>query len=65
MLLPTYLYRAYLVMKNCSVFSYGTALANPLAILWPADTTGAFRLDFTNGLMSESMAVWFGSMLLR
>lgn len=25
---------------------------------------GAFRLAFTNGLMSESMALWFGSMQL-
>ncbi len=25
---------------------------------------GAFRLAFTNGLMSESMALWFGSMLI-
>lgn len=24
----------------------------------------AFRLAFTNGLMSESMLLWFGSMLL-
>ena len=27
--------------------------------------TCAFRLGFTNGLMSESMIVWFGVMLIR
>ena len=26
-------------------------------------TVSAFRLGFTNGLMSESMILWFGSML--
>lgn len=25
---------------------------------------GAFRLAFSNGLMSQSMAIWFGTMLL-
>ena len=25
----------------------------------------AFRLGFTNGLMSESMIIWFGIMLIR
>ncbi len=29
-----------------------------------ADAEGTFRLAFTNGLMSEGMALWFGSMLL-
>lgn len=27
--------------------------------------TSAFRLGFTNVLMSESMIVWFGVMLIR
>ena len=25
----------------------------------------AFRIGFTNGLMSESMFIWFGIMLIR
>lgn len=32
------------------------------SLSWLKD--GAFRLGFTNGLMSESMALWFGSMQL-
>ena len=33
-----------------------------ISLLMPVS---AFRLGFTNGLMSESMIVWFGIMLIR
>ena len=37
------------------------ALLKALSLLMPVS---AFRLGFTNGLMSESMILWFGIMLI-
>ncbi len=68
--LPPYLYWAYLVLRKYSVLPKWMALANPLmfyallkllTLLMPESS---FRLAFTNGLMSEAMALWFGSMLI-
>lgn len=69
LMLPPYLYWFWTVARGSSVFPKGMALSNPLVfyvllklmtLLMP---DGAFRLAFTNGLMSESMAIWFGTML--
>lgn len=70
MMLPPYLYWFYLLIRKNSVFTKWMAISNPLIIygilklvtmLMP---DGAFRIGFTNGLMSESMMLWFGSMML-
>lgn len=70
MMLPPFLYWFYVVASGNSVFPRWTAAANPLVlylllsagkVLLP-DT--AFRIGFINGLMSESMAVWFLLLLL-
>lgn len=69
-MLPPYVYWFCLLVGGKSVFPRAMAFSNPLifygllksaAVLIPE---GAFRLAFTNGLMSESMAVWFGSLIL-
>ena len=38
------------------------AVLKGVSLLLPVS---AFRLGFTNGLMSESMILWFGIMLIR
>lgn len=70
LMLPPYFYWAYLLLRGKSHFPRWVTASNPLVfygilkvvILFMPD--GAFQLAFTNGLMSESMALWFGSMLL-
>lgn len=70
LMLPPYVYWAYLLFRGRSHFPKWMALCNPLvfyAALKAATRCmpdGAFRMGFLNGLMSESMALWFGSMLL-
>lgn len=70
LMLPPYLYWAYLILRKHSVFPRWMALLNPLVfyVILKLITTlmpdSAFRLAFTNGLMSESMAIWFASMLV-
>lgn len=70
MMLPPYLLWFWLLVSGRSVFPKWMAVSNPLvfygvlkmaAALMPE---GAFRLAFTNGLMSESMVLWFGSLIL-
>lgn len=70
LMLPPYIYWLWMLARGNSVFPKGMAISNPLiiyvllkllTILMP---NSAFRLAFTNGLMSESMLLWFGSMLL-
>lgn len=70
LMLPPYFYWAYLLFSCKSYFPRWMAASNPLVfygilkavtLLMP---DGAFRLAFTNGLMSESMALWFGSMII-
>lgn len=69
LMLPPYFYWAYLLLRRESHLPRWMALSNPLVYYgilkllagWMPD--GAFRLGFTNGLMSESMALWFGSLL--
>lgn len=69
LMLPPYLYWGWLVLRGQSVLPRQMVLSNPLifylalkliTLLMP---DSAFRLAFTNGLMSESMVLWFGSIL--
>lgn len=70
LMLPPYFYWAYLLLRGKSHFPRWMAFSNPLVFygILKAVTSfmpdSAFRLAFTNGLMSESMLLWFGSMLL-
>lgn len=69
MMLPPYLYWAFLVAAGRSALPRAMAISNPLvyyAVLKLAAglmPDGAFQLAFTNGLMSESMAIWFASLI--
>ena len=71
LMLPVFIYWFYLQITKKTVFAKGMAFTNVLIIfavlkgisfLMPES---AFRLGFTNGLMSESMIIWFGIMLVR
>ncbi|MDO5538647.1 MAG: hypothetical protein Q4F83_01035 [Eubacteriales bacterium] len=68
LMLPPYLYWFWVLVRGKSVFPKGMVLSNPLVyylllklvtMLMP---DCAFRLAFTNGLMSESMVIWFAVM---
>lgn len=69
-MLPVFLYWFWLQIRGKTVFPKWMAFTNVLVIfallkglslLMPVS---AFRLGFTNGLMSESMILWFGIMLI-
>lgn len=71
LMLPVFLYWFYLQITGKTVFPKAMAFTNELilfailkgiSLLLPVSV---FRLGFTNGLMSESMILWFGFMLLR
>ena len=71
LMLPVFIYWFFLQITSRMVFAKGMAFTNVLIIfavlklvasLMPES---AFRLGFTNGLMSESMVVWFAIMLVR
>lgn len=70
LMLPPYLYWAYLLWREKSVLSRLITLANPLVffgllkLITLSMPDGPFRLAFTNGIMSEAMALWFGTILL-
>jgi len=70
LMLPPYFYWCWLMLKRKSIFPRWMALSNPLVfygvlkIITLLMPDGAFRLAFTNGLMSESMALWFGTMII-
>lgn len=71
MMLPPYLYWAFLLLRGQSAFPRPMAIANPLVfygvlklLAQSVIPEGAFRIGFTNGLMSESMILWFLLMLL-
>lgn len=70
-MLPPYLYWGWLLFRGRSVFPKWMVLSSPLVfysvlkLLTLLMPDVPFRLAFTNGLMSESMALWFGSMLVR
>ena len=70
LMLPVFLYWFWLQIREKTVFPRWMAFTNVLVIyavlkgvslLLPVS---AFRLGFTNGLMSESMILWFGIMLI-
>ncbi|MCR4884559.1 MAG: hypothetical protein K6A68_13370 [Clostridiales bacterium] len=70
LMLPVFLYWFGLQIRGGTVFPKWMAFTNVLVIyavlkgvslLMPVS---AFRLGFTNGLMSESMILWFGFMLI-
>lgn len=69
-MLPVFLYWFYLQITGKTSFPKGMAFTNVLiifAVLKLAASLmpeSAFRLGFTNGLMSESMLIWFGIMLI-
>ncbi|MCM1145282.1 MAG: hypothetical protein NC407_11290 [Lachnoclostridium sp.] len=69
-MLPPFLYWFYLQVSGKTVFPKGMAFTNVLVIygiLWlvkSAMPDTPFRIGFTNGLMSESMIIWFGIMLV-
>ena len=64
-MLPVFIYWFYVQITGNTVFKKGMAFTNVLLIfgilkvismLMPQS---AFRIAFTNGLMSESMIIWF------
>ncbi len=65
LMLPVFLYWFYLQMTGGTVFRNRMAFTNVLVIfailkiIASVMPESAFRLGFTNGLMSESMIVWF------
>lgn len=69
LMLPPFLYWAWLLAKGRSVLPRWMAAVNPLTIYAVLSVgkfvlpEGAFRIGFTNGLMSESMIIWFGMLL--
>ena len=70
LMLPVFLYWFWLQLRGKTVFPKGMAFTNVLILfallkgLSLAMPVSAFRLGFTNGLMSESMILWFGIMLM-
>ena len=70
MMLPVFVYWSYLQIRGRTVFPKWMAWTNVLLILGALRCgtllmpDSAFRLGFTNGLMSESMVIWFAIMLL-
>lgn len=70
-MLPPFVYIFYLTVRNKTAFSKWFAFANPLiiyVILYAVKSImpdTPFRIGFTNGLMSESMIIWFALMLTQ
>ena len=70
LMLPVFLYWFWLQLRSKTVFPRWMAFTNVLIIfallkgLSLVMPVSAFRLGFTNGLMSESMILWFGFMLI-
>ena len=71
LMLPVFLYWFCLQISGRTVFPRWMAFTNVLVIFAALKglslllPDSAFRLGFTNGLMSESMIVWFGIMMAR
>lgn len=70
LMLPPYFYWAWQLFKGNSIFPKRMGLSSPIlfylvlksiSLMMPV---GAFRLAFTNSLMSGAMLLWFLSMLL-
>ena len=71
LMLPVFIFWFYLQIRGRTEFLKWMAFTNVLIIfallkgLTMLMPVSAFRLGFTNGLMSESMIIWFGIMLIR
>lgn len=69
-MLPPFVYWFYLTLKGKTELPKIMAVSNPLtiyAVLYLVKTLlpdSAFRIGFTNGLMSESMIIWFAVFLI-
>ncbi|MGN0655694.1 MAG: DUF6796 family protein [Ruminiclostridium sp.] len=69
-MLPPYVYWFYLMVSGKSCMPKAMAVSNPLIIYVILSSVKSlmpdspFRIGFTNGLMSESMLIWFGSILV-
>ena len=69
-MLSVFLYWFYLQITSKTVFKKGMAFTNVLVIFAALKTiasfmpVSAFRLGFTNGLMRESMIIWFVLILM-
>ena len=65
LMIPVFLYWFYLQITGSTAFKKGMAFTNVLVVFAVLKTIAsfmpdsAFRLGFTNGLMSESMIIWF------
>lgn len=70
LMIPPYLYWCWLLLKKRTGLPRRMVLSSPLIfyavlkLLTLLMLEGAFRLAFTNGLMSESMMLWFGTILI-
>lgn len=70
LMLPPFLYWGWLLARGRSVLHRWMAAVNPLMIYAVLSVVkgclpdGAFRIGFTNGLMNESMIVWFAAFLV-
>ena len=68
-IVPVFIYWFYLQIKGKTIFSKGFAFTNVIFIfiilktIYKLFPTNAYSLGFLNGLMSESMIIWFGFML--
>ena len=71
LMLPVFIFWFYLQISGRTEFPKWMAFTSVLIIfallkgLTMLMSVSAFRLGFTNGLMSESMIIWFGIMLIR
>jgi len=71
LMLPVFIFWFYLQIRGRTEIPKRMAFTNVLIIfgllkgLTMLMPVSAFRLGFTNGLMSESMIIWFGIMLIR
>ena len=71
LMLPVFVYWFWLQISRRTVFPRWMAFTNVLIIYGVLKgvsllmAVNAFRLGFTNGLMSESMILWFGFMLWK
>ena len=69
LMLPVFIWWFWLQIRGKTVFPKWMAFTNVLVIFGALKgisllmPVSAFRLGFTNGLMSESMMIWFGTML--
>ena len=70
LMLPVFLYWFWLQIREKTVFPKWMAFTNVLVIFGILKAVSMclpmspFRLGFTNGLMSESMIIWFGIMAI-